>query len=190
MADAVYKLTFDMSDGSSHEIEFTAPQGPKGDTGAQGPKGDTGPRGPQGPAGPQGPSAVLNSGYFINLFGSPDIGESINNYYPKTGTATMYSSGLIVLVGAFNDGTPTPGSTPPTDVYLTGQRGAPVTIGKASDNMVIVLQGTMNGGDQMTWTVSNGRSNSAFNSGSGFGDFHINSNYPFYGFAYVQMGMI
>lgn len=57
MADKTYKLTFAMSDGSSQDVQFTAPQGPKGDigeTGPQGPKGDTGATGPQGPQGPKG----------------------------------------------------------------------------------------------------------------------------------------
>lgn len=40
MADKKYKLTFELSDGSSQNVQFTAPQGPKGDTGPQGPKGD------------------------------------------------------------------------------------------------------------------------------------------------------
>lgn len=31
MADKKYKLTFEMSDGSSQNVQFTAPQGPKGD---------------------------------------------------------------------------------------------------------------------------------------------------------------
>lgn len=34
MADKTYKLTFSMSDGSSQDVQFTAPQGPEG------PKGD------------------------------------------------------------------------------------------------------------------------------------------------------
>lgn len=37
MADKTYKLTFAMSDGSSQDVQFTAPQGPEG---PQGPKGD------------------------------------------------------------------------------------------------------------------------------------------------------
>lgn len=36
MADKNYKLTFEMSDGSEQEVEFTAPQGPQGETGAAG----------------------------------------------------------------------------------------------------------------------------------------------------------
>ena len=36
MADKTYKLTFNMGDGTSQSVQFTAPQGPKGDTGPQG----------------------------------------------------------------------------------------------------------------------------------------------------------
>lgn len=36
MPDAVYKIKFTMSDGTYKEIEFTAPQGPKGDKGEPG----------------------------------------------------------------------------------------------------------------------------------------------------------
>ena len=42
MADNIYKLTFTMSDGTTKEVEFTAPQGEKGD------KGDTGSAGKDG----------------------------------------------------------------------------------------------------------------------------------------------
>lgn len=63
MADNIYKLTFEMTDGSTQSVQFAAPQGPKGDkgdkgdtgaTGPQGPKGDTGATGATGPQGPQG----------------------------------------------------------------------------------------------------------------------------------------
>lgn len=36
MADKNYKLTFEMSNGTEKTVQFTAPQGPKGDTGAAG----------------------------------------------------------------------------------------------------------------------------------------------------------
>ena len=48
MADNIYKFIFTMTDGSTQDVEFTAPQGPQGE---QGPKGDTGETGPQGPQG-------------------------------------------------------------------------------------------------------------------------------------------
>lgn len=57
MADKTYKLNFEMSDGSTKSVQFTAPQGPrgeKGDTGAAGAKGDTGAAGAKGDTGPQG----------------------------------------------------------------------------------------------------------------------------------------
>lgn len=46
MADNIYKLTFTMSDGTTQEVEFTAPQG------------ETGPQGEQGPAGQNGVSVT------------------------------------------------------------------------------------------------------------------------------------
>lgn len=49
MADKVYKLDFEMSDGTTKSVQFTAPQGPKGD------KGDT------GPAGADGTNATITS---------------------------------------------------------------------------------------------------------------------------------
>ena len=42
MADKTYKLNFALSDGTTQSVQFTAPQGDKGDTGATGAKGDTG----------------------------------------------------------------------------------------------------------------------------------------------------
>lgn len=33
MPDNIYRLTFTMTDGSTQDVEFTAPQGPKGDPG-------------------------------------------------------------------------------------------------------------------------------------------------------------
>lgn len=39
MADKTYKLNFEMSDGTTKSVQFTAPQGPKGDTGANGSNG-------------------------------------------------------------------------------------------------------------------------------------------------------
>lgn len=53
MADKTYKLSFVMTDGSTKEVQFTAPQGPKGDTGV-GTKGDTGATGATGPKGDTG----------------------------------------------------------------------------------------------------------------------------------------
>ena len=36
MADKNYKLTFELSDGTQQAVQFTAPQGEKGDTGDAG----------------------------------------------------------------------------------------------------------------------------------------------------------
>ena len=55
MADATYKLTFKLSDGTTKDVQFTVPQGPEGPQGIQGPKGDTGEQGPQGETGARGP---------------------------------------------------------------------------------------------------------------------------------------
>lgn len=49
MSDATYNLKFILSNGQQIDAgNFTAPQGPKGDTGAQGPQGERGPQGPKG----------------------------------------------------------------------------------------------------------------------------------------------
>lgn len=51
MADKKYKLTFELSDGTSKSVAFTVPQGPQGiqgETGAKGAKGDTGATGATG----------------------------------------------------------------------------------------------------------------------------------------------
>lgn len=64
MADKNYKLNFVMSDGTTKSVQFTAPQGPKGDTGPtgpQGPQGDTGPTGPQGPQGDTGATGAAGT---------------------------------------------------------------------------------------------------------------------------------
>lgn len=86
MADKTYKLTFKMSDGTSQSVNFTAPQGPKGDigetgpkgdigeTGPQGPKGDTGPIGPQGPQGPKGePGTAAAAGIGITAISISEV---------------------------------------------------------------------------------------------------------------------
>lgn len=36
MADKNYKLTFEMSDGTQQSVQFTAPQGEKGENGEKG----------------------------------------------------------------------------------------------------------------------------------------------------------
>ena len=51
MADKTYKLTFNMSNGSKQEVEFTAPQGPQGEKGADGTNGKDGSPGADGAAG-------------------------------------------------------------------------------------------------------------------------------------------
>lgn len=57
MADKSYNLIFELSDGSSKTVQFTAPQGPQGIQGiqgVQGPQGETGAKGDTGATGPQG----------------------------------------------------------------------------------------------------------------------------------------
>lgn len=88
MADKQYRLTLQMSDGSTHSVKFMVPQGnpgqpgergkpftyedftadqlnelkgakgDKGDKGETGPKGDTGPQGPQGSKGDKGDTGL------------------------------------------------------------------------------------------------------------------------------------
>lgn len=56
MADKKYKLTFQMSDGTERSVQFTAPQGPQGETGPAGATGDTGATGSAGANGKDGVS--------------------------------------------------------------------------------------------------------------------------------------
>lgn len=64
MADKNYKLTFELSNGTSKSVIFTAPQGPQGiqgatgATGAKGAKGDTGATGAKGDKGDTGVGIV------------------------------------------------------------------------------------------------------------------------------------
>lgn len=48
MADKTYKLIFELSDGSSKEVQFTAPQGPQGVPGTNGKDGKDGTSGAAG----------------------------------------------------------------------------------------------------------------------------------------------
>lgn len=54
MADKKYKLLFELTNGETQEVEFTAPQGPTGPEGPQGAQGPIGLTGPEGPAGAKG----------------------------------------------------------------------------------------------------------------------------------------
>lgn len=54
MAGNSYKLKFNLSDGTTKEVTFTAPQGPQGIQGHKGDKGDVGMTGSQGPKGAPG----------------------------------------------------------------------------------------------------------------------------------------
>lgn len=63
MADKTYKVLVTLSNNSTVDAgTFTAPQGPKGNTGPQGPKGDTGPQGPKGDKGATGAQGVSVTG--------------------------------------------------------------------------------------------------------------------------------
>lgn len=48
MADKTYKINFEMTDGTTKSVQFTAPQGPQGIQGVQGEKGDKGDTGAAG----------------------------------------------------------------------------------------------------------------------------------------------
>lgn len=62
MADKTYRLTFELSDGTEKNVQFTAPQGPTGETGPQGEKGETGAQGPQGENGEAGATGLQGVG--------------------------------------------------------------------------------------------------------------------------------
>lgn len=73
MADKKYKINFEMSDGSTKSVEFTSPQGEKGDTGATGADGIT-------------PHVGSNGNWFIgdNDTGIPATGPA--GFSPARGT--------------------------------------------------------------------------------------------------------
>lgn len=48
MADKHYKLTFELSDGTTKEVEFIVPQGPSGNNGTNGKDGADGKNGADG----------------------------------------------------------------------------------------------------------------------------------------------
>lgn len=150
MADAVYKLTFDMSDGSTHEIEFTAPQGPKGDTGPQGatgatgatgpqgPKGDTGPQGPKGDTGPAGPISTMGTATnVINFAGLTEIGQPLISMarIPDNSEITSFA---ISFCGVWVH--PSTGE-PVESVTITGQTGAPITFANSGSVYIISRNG-------------------------------------------------
>lgn len=58
MADKIYQLNFELSDGTTKAVRFTAPQGPEGPQGPQGEQGIQGPQGAQGETGAQGPAGA------------------------------------------------------------------------------------------------------------------------------------
>lgn len=58
MADKTYKLKFNLTDGSTEEVQFTAPQGPQGEKGDKGDKGDPGAQGATGETGATGADGV------------------------------------------------------------------------------------------------------------------------------------
>ena len=199
MADAVYKLTFDMSDGSTHEIEFTAPQGPKGDTGPQGatgatgatgpqgPKGDTGPQGPKGDTGPQGPAGPAGSSNVFRIYNTTDVGQYLINALGIPSDAII-TSVLVTLIGIFGNN-PTPGTTPPSSITLTGQMGSPANIGGASDNNVGFIYASSNSGRTIVMSYRNNSTSAvSFNSSAIPSAFHIQFNNAFNGIAYAEIG--
>lgn len=95
MPDAIYKIKFTMSDGTYKEIEFTAPQGPKGDTGAQGPKGDRGAQGIQGPKGDPGSGLPYYAG---NLYDLNTIATKFFTQYANHGS----SAGIRFVFTGYN----------------------------------------------------------------------------------------
>ena len=168
MADAVYKLTFDMSDGSSHEIEFTAPQGPKGDTGPQGPTGATGPQGPKGDTGPQGPAGASIAGvedmfYAVNV---ADLGQWVLGKYGYNNADTQITSFNFMFIGYM---VPTSGTGGSDDsLAITGQSGAPLSIGTLQENSSLRLYCGGGGSTLYTYAYNCGKQN--------YGSFSVQSN--------------
>ena len=67
MAGKVYKMTFELYDGTKESVVFEVPKGDTGPVGPQGEKGETGPKGDPGPVGPQGPKGEDGSIAFDEL---------------------------------------------------------------------------------------------------------------------------
>lgn len=182
MADAVYKLTFDMSDGSTHEIEFTAPQGPKGDTGPQGatgatgatgpqgPKGDTGPQGPQGPAGKISKIGSVTGA--INLYGEVELGRRIISLVKdELNSGTNITNIQLMLVGTFIDSN----SGQPVDtISLTGQVGAPITL--ANTGIIYLFMPTGTTASTRTASVSNNTETKQISIKTNVSDFRLTLN--------------
>lgn len=100
MADKTYELTFELSNGTTKTVNFTAPQGPKGDTGATGPQGLQGEKGDTGARGIYYGPAVDSSG---NLSWTPSqsivdglpvpIPSAVNIKGPKGDTGDTGATG-------------------------------------------------------------------------------------------------
>lgn len=80
MADKTYKLTFNMSDGTSKTVQFVSPQGDKGDT------GETGPQGPQGEAG----AAGVGIAFMQKTKSNEDSGENSITFILDNGTKETF----------------------------------------------------------------------------------------------------
>ena len=96
MADAVYNLRFSLSDGTSKDVQFTAPQGPEGPQGIQGPKGDTGAQGPEGLQGasiwrgrPTGASSGRHTPYAVFVMDNTRLPKA-GDYVLNMDTGSLY----------------------------------------------------------------------------------------------------
>lgn len=81
MADKTYKLTFNMSDGTSKTVQFVSPQGEKGETGADG---------PQGPKGEKGETGV-GIAFMQKTKSTEDLGENTITFILDNGTNETFT---------------------------------------------------------------------------------------------------
>lgn len=119
--------------GNQSILNFTIPQGSKGDTGATGPAGPTGPTGPTGPQGPKGDTGQVSSNYVNSL---PSSGNEYSFYLVDRDIPEQTATGeYINFTNANNygnltsleldgnttqNGTPTPDSPVPV-ITTTGE---------------------------------------------------------------------
>ena len=96
MADKIYKLTFELNNSTEKQVQFTAPQGEKGDKGAT---GATGPKGADGKTPVKG----------VDYWTSNDRTSMLNDVISALGGQPIFgvvdSNNNIILNGKLSEGT-------------------------------------------------------------------------------------
>lgn len=108
MADKTYRLNFEMSDGAVHSVEFTVPQGEKGEKGADGANGVDGTNGVDGKSAYEyavtGGYTGTETDFYQALAKITDVVDQVMTYFISTNLTgvTEASSNLTKI---FDDGT-------------------------------------------------------------------------------------